>query len=356
MERKLATVLFADLVGSTEFVANADPEIVRSRVTRFFDQVAHCIETHGGMVEKFAGDAVMAAFGVPVAHEDDPERAVRAALAIVESVAELGLGVRIGVESGEIVADETDATFATGRAVNAAARLQQAAEPGEVLLGPEVERLTRDTVVATPVGTRGARGFSDGVEAWLLVSVSEQVGRKLVVSVPFVGREEELELLHNTFARAVRDRRAHLVTIFGEAGVGKSRLAREFIDGVERTTVLRGRCLPYGEGVTYWALAEMVKSAAGITDDDSIEAAAEKLRSRVATMPSPTCWGWRRACSTRSAESSRRRRSGGRRGSGQPSWPTSSRSCSSSRTFTGRRSRCSTSSSISRAVFRAWRS
>jgi class 3 adenylate cyclase/tetratricopeptide (TPR) repeat protein len=278
MERKLATVLFVDLVGSTELVSRADPEVVRSRLTRFFDQVAHCIAAHGGTVEKFAGDSVMAAFGVPLSHEDDPERAVRAALSILDSVSELGLEVRIGVESGEIVADETDATFATGRAVNAAARLQQAAEPGEVLLGPGAERLTRDTVIATPLGAQPARGFPKGLDAWRVVSVSEQVGRRLLVSVPFVGREEELELLHNTFARAVRDRRVHLVTVFGEAGVGKSRLAHEFVAGVERSTILAGRCLPYGEGVTYWALAEMVKAAAGITDDDSMEAATEKLR------------------------------------------------------------------------------
>ena len=278
MERKLATVLFADLVGSTQFVADVDPEVVRSRLTRFFDNVAHCITAHGGVVEKFAGDAVMAAFGVPVAHEDDPERAVRAALSILESVSELGLEVRIGIESGEVVADETDATFATGRAVNLAARLQQAAAPGEVLLGPEAERLTREAVITTPLGAQEARGFPAGVDAWRVVSVSEQVGRRLVVSVPFVGREEEVELLHNTFARAVRDRRVHLVTMFGEAGVGKSRLAHEFVAGVERSTILAGRCLPYGEGVTYWALAEMVKAAAGVTDDDSMETATEKLR------------------------------------------------------------------------------
>ncbi len=220
----------------------------------------------------------MAAFGIPLAHEDDPERAVRAALAIVEAVRELGLEVRIGIESGEIVSDETETTFATGLAINAAARLQQAAQPGEVLLGPGVERLTRDTVVATPLGAQAARGFPAGVEAWRVVSVSEEVGRRLVVSVPFVGREEELELLHNTFARAARDRRVHLVTVYGAAGVGKSRLAREFVAGVERSTILAGRCLPYGEGVTYWAIAEMVKVAAGITDDDSVDAAAEKLR------------------------------------------------------------------------------
>ncbi len=278
MERRLATVLFVDLVGSTQLVASADPEVVRSRLARFFDQVSHCITAHGGIVEKFAGDAVMAAFGVQVAHEDDPERAVRAALAIVDAVRELELEVRIGIESGEIVADETETTFATGLAINAAARLQQAARPGQILLGPAAARLTRDTVVTTPLGAQEARGFPSGVEAWRLVSVSDDVGRRLVSSVPLVGREEELELLHNTLARAVRDRRTHLVTVYGAAGVGKSRLAREFVDGVERSTILAGRCLPYGEGVTYWAIAEMVKIAAGITDDDSVDAAAEKLR------------------------------------------------------------------------------
>ncbi len=278
MERKLATVLFADLVGSTELVATADPEVVRSRVTGFFDLVAECLVAHGGTVEKFAGDAVMAAFGVPVAHEDDAERAVRAALAIVEGVHESGLEVRIGVESGEVVTEDGDSTFATGRAVNAAARLQQLAEPGEVLLGPVVRSLARDVVVVERLGPQSARGFDAGIEAWLALSVSEQVGRRVTVSVPFVGREEELELLYNTFGRATRDRRVHLVTVFGEPGVGKSRLAHEFAAGVEWATVLSGRCLPYGEGVTYWALSEMVKTAAGITDNDTMEAAAEKLR------------------------------------------------------------------------------
>ena len=279
MERKLATVLFTDLVGSTKLVASADPEVVRARLTRFFDQVAGCITAHGGSVEKFAGDAVMAVFGVPIAHEDDPERAVRAALGAVAAIVDLGLEVRIGIETGEVLADETDTTFVTGLAINAAARLQQAASPGEILIGPAAARLTAATVVAARVGAMEARGFPAGVEAWRVESMSDEGDRHLAVSAPFVGREEELELLHNTLARAVRDRRAHVVTVYGGAGVGKSRLAREFVAGVERSTILAGRSLPYGEGVTYWAVAEMVKAAAGVTDDDSIDAAAEKLRS-----------------------------------------------------------------------------
>ena len=142
MERKLATVLFVDLVGSTELVAARDPEVVRRRVNSYFEHVSHCITTHGGIVEKFAGDAVMAAFGIPQAHEDDAERAVRAAAAILDSVHELGLEARIGVEAGEVVADESDSTFATGEAVNVAARLQQAAQPGEIMVGPFARRLT----------------------------------------------------------------------------------------------------------------------------------------------------------------------------------------------------------------------
>ena len=146
MERKLATVLFVDLVESTRLVASADAEVVRRRVNRFFDQVSHCVESHGGVVEKFAGDSVMAAFGVPRAHEDDAERGVRAALAIREAVAELSLEVRMGLESGEVVAEESDSTFATGEPVNVAARLQQAAGVGEILLGPGAVSYTHLTL------------------------------------------------------------------------------------------------------------------------------------------------------------------------------------------------------------------
>src|SRR5919204_2367111 len=140
MERKLATVLFVDLVGSTELVSASDPEVVRRRVTRFFERVLHCVTTHGGIVEKFAGDAVLAAFGVAQAHEDDAERAIRAAIGILEGVKELELEARIGIEAGEVVVDTADSTFATGEAVNLAARLQQSAAPGEILIGPSAHR------------------------------------------------------------------------------------------------------------------------------------------------------------------------------------------------------------------------
>ena len=277
MERKLATVLFVDLVDSTGLVSGSDPEVVRERVNRYFENVSRCIRTHGGTVEKFAGDAVMAAFGVPRAHEDDAERALRAALQIIPTVTELGMSARIGVESGEVVVEDAESTFATGEAVNLAARLQQAAPVGGILIGPGVLRLANGRVVAEPADDVHVGGRTETLPSWRLLDIAAQPGR-IIPSAPFVGREGELELLHNTYARAVRDRRAHLVTVFGEPGIGKSRLVREFADGVERATVLRGRCLPFGEGVTYWALAEMVKQSAGITDDDPIGEAFEKLR------------------------------------------------------------------------------
>jgi predicted ATPase/class 3 adenylate cyclase len=276
MERKLATVLFADLVSSTELVSGQDPEITRRRVTTFFDGVQRCIETHGGTVEKFAGDAVMAAFGIPRAHEDDADRAVRAGLGILEHVRELGLEARVGIEAGEVVVDETDSTFATGEAVNVAARLQQAAAPGEILMGEAAHRLTVGRIEAESAGPLELRGFRNPIAAYRALAARDGQPHSKVTA-PFVGRTSELDLLENTLERTIRDRRPHVFTVYGEPGVGKSRLIREFLAGVEGTTILTGRALPYGEGVTYWPLAEMVKSAAGITDDDPMETAKQKL-------------------------------------------------------------------------------
>ena len=281
MERKLATVLFVDLVDSTALVTGADPEVVRRRVQTFFDRVSHCVITHGGIVEKFAGDAVMAAFGIPQAHEDDAERGVRAGLAILDAVEELELQARVGVESGQIVTEDGEATFATGEAVNLAARLEQAADPGQLLLGPGAHRLTLGRIEVEDVGPVELKGMAKPIWAWRALAADGGGGQRpqlALMSAPLVGREAELDLLQNTYERALRDRRAHLFTIYGEPGVGKSRLSREFSEAVEGATVLPGRSLPYGEGVTYWPLAEMVKCAAGIADDDPLDVAIEKLR------------------------------------------------------------------------------
>jgi class 3 adenylate cyclase len=278
VERKLATVLFVDLVDSTGLVTGADPEVVRRRVQRFFDRVSHCVITHGGIVEKFAGDAVMAAFGIPQAHEDDAERAIRAGLGILEAVDELELRARIGVESGEVVAEDGEATFATGEAVTLAARLEQAAEPGQLLIGPAAHRLTLGRVEVEDVGPVELKGLPEPIWVWRATGANGARGRPRTLQAPLVGRDSELDLLSNTYERALRNGRAHLFTIYGEPGVGKSRLARDFVDSLEGATVLPGRSLPYGEGVTYWPLAEMVKCAAGIADDDPLDVAIEKLR------------------------------------------------------------------------------
>ncbi len=279
MERKLATVLFVDLVGSTAMITGIDPEVARRRVQQYFDRASHCVMTHGGIVEKFAGDAVMAAFGIPQAHEDDAERAVRAALSILESVRELGIDVRIGIESGEVVVDdESESTFATGEALNIAARLQQAAPVNSIMIGPGAHRLTLGRFEVEDEGPVEIRGRAEPVWAWRIICLTGGPDRAGVRRAPLVGRDAELDLLENTYSRAVRDRRAHLFTIYGDPGVGKSRLTNEFVGSLEGATVLYGRALPYGEGVTYSALSDMVKTAAGIADDDPLDDALEKLR------------------------------------------------------------------------------
>ena len=218
VERKLATVLFVDLVDSTGLVSTTDPEVVRRRVDRFFEQASECIEHHGGLVEKFAGDAVMAAFGVPQAHEDDAERAIRAALAILEATADLGLEARVGVEAGEVVVGDGDSTFATGEAINLAARLQQSAAPNQILIGPNAYRLTLDRIEVEDFGPVQVRGRDEPIWAWRAVAAYDRGTRISSLQAPLVGRDIELSMLENTYTRVVRDRRAHLVTIFGEPG------------------------------------------------------------------------------------------------------------------------------------------
>ena len=271
-------MLVVDLVGSTALVAASDPEVVRRQMTQFFELVSSVIGTYGGTIEKFAGDGVRAVFGFPRVHEDDAERALRAALDIRAQVPELGVECRIGVESGEIVSEDSDATFVTGRAVNVAARLQEVAQPNEILVGAGTKRLAEQAVELESAGMRSILEFQH-IPIYRALFASERSGRPLgaFAATPLVGRETELALLRNTFERSVRDSRAHLVTIYGEPGVGKSRLARDFVAELDHATVLVGRCLPYGQGVTYWPLAEMVKTSAGISDDDPSGDAREKL-------------------------------------------------------------------------------
>ena len=273
MERKLATVLFADLVGSTEFVSAQDPEITRRRVTAFFDGVSNCIETHGGTVEKFAGDAVMAAFGIPQAHEDDAERAVRAALGIIDNVRELGVEARIGIEAGEVVVDETDSTFATGEAVNVAARLQQAAGPGEILIGSAAHRLTDGSIETENVGPLELRGFRlrSGAPR-LCAATNGQPKRVAVVGAVRRARVGARAARQHPDADDSRQASTCLHRL-RRAGRGEEPAASGVPRRREGVTILAGRALPYGEGVTYWPLAEMVKAAAGITDDDPMETA-----------------------------------------------------------------------------------
>src|SRR5262245_48629996 len=193
MERKLATVLFVDLVGSTALVASADPEVVRRRVTRYFAEVTICVEAHGGVVEKFAGDAVLAAFGVPQADEDDAECAIRRAFAMLDDVRELGVEARVGIESGEVVADDgAQSTFVTGEAVNVAARLQQQAGPGEVLIGPVARGLSYQAVEADEVGPVELKGLGDPIPIWKAICAGDGSGRSSSVRAPLIGRESEL--------------------------------------------------------------------------------------------------------------------------------------------------------------------
>jgi len=255
--RKVVTVVFCDLTGSTALGDATDPEPLRATMRAFYEQMRAILERHGGTVEKFIGDAVMAVFGVPVAHEDDALRAVRSAWEMQAAVASLDLRARIGVNTGEVVAGEGDA-LVTGDAVNVAARLEQAAEAGEVLIGPETRHLVRDAVRVEAVDVV-AKGKPEPLSAFRLIDVDPEaasIARQF--DTPLVGRRSELEQLTGAFARTVRERRCHLFTLLGVAGVGKSRLVRELEQGLD-ATVLHGRCLDYGEGITFWPVVSVLK-------------------------------------------------------------------------------------------------
>jgi class 3 adenylate cyclase len=271
--RKTVTVLFSDVTGSTSLGERLDPEAVRRVMARWFEAARGVLERHGGTVEKFVGDAVMAVFGIPVLHEDDALRAVRAAADLRDELDRLNAGlerdhgvqieVRTGVNTGEVVAGEGQ-TLATGDAVNVAARLEQAAAPGEILLGARTLSLVRAAVEAEPVEPLALKGKAEPVPAFRLKSVRRDApGFARRLDAPMVGRDGELAQLAQAYRRAIEERAPYLFTVLGTAGIGKSRLTYEFLAGVRaEATILRGRCLPYGDGITYWPLSEMLQEAA----------------------------------------------------------------------------------------------
>jgi len=288
-ERKVVSVLFADLVGFTSRAEQMDPEDVRALLSPYYTRLRSELERFGGTVEKFIGDAVMALFGAPVTHEDDPERAVRAALAIRDWVREEGrIQVRLGVNTGEALVllaarPVQGEGMAAGDVVNTAARLQAAAPVNGVLVGERTFRETRPVFEYRPAAPLAAKGKRDPVPVWEAVAARAQLG----VDVPhqaktaLVGRRRELGVLRGALARVRAERMPQLVTLVGVPGIGKSRLVYELsqIAGAEPELIgwRQGRCLPYGEGISFWALAEMVKAQAGILEDDSADQAAAKL-------------------------------------------------------------------------------
>jgi class 3 adenylate cyclase len=301
-ERKVVTILFADVAGSTGLGERMDAERLKSVMAGWFAAMREEIEAHGGTVEKFIGDAVMAAFGVPVAHEDDPERAARAALAMRARLPalnealgldpEAAIEARIGVNTGEVVAAPGAApgeAMATGDAVNVAARLEAAAAPGQILLAERTARACRGLMLRE-VAPLALRGREAPVRAFALEGLGSAPSRGVQgLRAPMVGRARELDLLRALYARAASERRPHLCTLYGEPGVGKSRLVRELLDRLEGAEpaplILRGRCLPYGEGVTYWPLAEILKALAGVRDSDPADLVRERVRAVVDRLP-----------------------------------------------------------------------
>ncbi len=376
-ERKVVTCLFCDLVGFTARAESLDPEDVRRVLQPYHARLRSELERFGGTVEKFIGDAVMAVFGAPVAHEDDPERAVRAALAIRDALAEEGeLEIRIGITTGEalIALDarpETGEGMASGDVVNTAARLQTAASPGSILVDGTTYHATDRAIEYGETPPIEAKGKSMPIAAWEALRARARVGVERVGGAKLVGRERELTLLRETFGRVARECRPQLVTLVGVPGIGKSRLVFELFQTIERGDFgivfwRRGGSLPYGDGVTFWALSEMVKAQAGILESDSAEQAGTRLREaveRYITEPADASWVERhlRPLAGLDAEEPS---AGDRRGEAFAAWrrfsrrsPKSGPSCSSSRICTGRTMPCSTSSTIlssGRAVCRFW--
>jgi class 3 adenylate cyclase len=363
-ERKVVTVLFCDLVGFTERAGLLDPEDVRAIQAPYFARLRRELEQRGGTVEKFIGDAVMALFGAPRAFEDDPERAVRAALAIRDWAAEQeGLLVRIAVTTGEALVNLAAQPLhgegmASGDVVNTASRLQTAAPANGVLVDETTYRATKQLVEYRRVEPVAAKGKVKSISVWEAVQARAPVRPERDARAPFVGRHEELSLLEETFRRSPSS--VQLVTLFGVPGIGKSRLVHEFAQAIERTgtalTWRQGRSLPYGAGVTLWALGEIVKAQAGILESDDREEAEEKLGLAVAaTVEESEDASWvlahLRSLVAVSDEDDLQAIGAPRLsppgGASSRRWRESNLSSSSSRTCTGPTTRSSTSSSTS---------
>jgi class 3 adenylate cyclase/tetratricopeptide (TPR) repeat protein len=294
-ERRLVSVLFADLVGFTTLSEQRDAEEVREILSGYFERMRAVVERHGGVVEKFIGDAVVAVWGTPVAHEDDAERAVRSALSLIDSVAQLGddlglppgtLSLRVGVMTGEaaVTVGATGQGMVAGDMVNTASRIQSAAPPGSVLVGESTRRASESAIAYEEMTALDLKGKSAPVAVWRAVRVVAARGgarRADTLEAPWVGREIELRLVRDLFHVCADQKTSHLVSVLGIAGIGKSRLSWEFekyIDGLADTILWhRGRCLAYGEGVTYWALAEMIRMRCGIAEEEDQASARAKL-------------------------------------------------------------------------------
>ncbi len=289
--RKVVTVLFSDVTDSTRLGQELDPEAVRRLVTRYFDEMKVVLERHGGVVEKFIGDAVMAVFGVPQVHEDDALRAVRAAQEMRDELGRLNedfrkswgvtLVARTGLNTGEVIAGDPGRgqSFVVGDTVNTASRLENAAQPGEILIGESTYRLVGEAVSAEDVGPLNLKGKTEPVRAFRVLEIDPSApGWTRRLDSPLVGREQQLALLERTLEQRAGGGEAALVTLIGAAGVGKSRLSNEFLlRAGAQATVLRGRCLPYGEGITFWPIAAVLREATGTDDRDPPDQAQRRI-------------------------------------------------------------------------------
>ena len=297
--RKTVTILFCDVAGSTALGESLDAEAFRSLLARYFEQMKAIVDRHEGTVEKFVGDAVMAVFGVPAAHEDDAFRAAHAAIEMREAMPALGVAARIGVNTGEVVSG-TEERLATGDAVNVAARLEQAAQPGDVLMGAATVALLGTAAEVEPVGPLTVRGKAEPLVAYRLIAMRPVPERHR--GALFVGRERELATLREVWARVEAERRCELVTIVGEAGIGKSRLVDEALASMD-ATVARGRCLPYGQGITYWPVVEVLTQLDRRPSDEAVAAPIRSLLGEDRTSSAEEiAWAFRKTAEAAAAE------------------------------------------------------